>query len=551
MIVLSKNIIGFKTGNHSVPATVPVVALIHVLNYSIIILIILFSATLDLSAQHKKVKTYYTNKKLQSKGSTYTYSMFYDIKKKMRSNVLTLTGKITKKEKEWRYWYQNGQLARIENYKLLIDKELYDLPDGKWTYFNDQGVKYREDFFKDGNFESGEREIYSDSGLVGKVTIHNGMFDTILYRPLTKPKNLIINPDFDFYYYKPVPIIYHGQDKIEDWIPFWTTPGNYTPDYISHFRFIDLLDYHFLFDTKLPEKYTYVGIALFKDADDYSEYIRGKLIAPLVKGGKYCLRISINSTSYSKYLVNRLAFYLSGAPVPVDDKNEGSFSPQVIFSYLPTESKEFMTLCDYFTAKGGENYITLGRFSKKKNLSVTARDKFPMSHFFLERSSYYLIDKIELSEIQDTMECYCRVNINPIKPSQKENDTIQANIIADLKILKQGNPIVLKNINFDFNSYILLRSSEETLNTLFEFLNNNPSLKIRIDGHTDDIGNDEYNLDLSLKRARSVFNWLVGKGINPNRLEFNGFGKRQPLVNSTEEKYRAINRRVELKIFDK
>ncbi len=121
---------GYKTCNRSVlPGTI-----LHALIYCFVILIIVFSFTFALSVQHKKVRTYCTGRKLQSGGSTYTCSMFYDIRKKMRSEVLTLTGKLTMKEKEWKYWYQNGQLARIEHYKLLINKDHSDLPDTTSPY---------------------------------------------------------------------------------------------------------------------------------------------------------------------------------------------------------------------------------------------------------------------------------------------------------------------------------------------------------------------------------------------------------------------------------
>jgi OmpA-OmpF porin, OOP family len=547
-MILKKNKIQRHTVNLVVSAYFMVVSFRHYSLINLLLLLGLLLNSMNLSAQHEKVKTYYTNKNLQSKGSTYTYSIYYDVKsmpKKFRT-----FGQLTKKEKEWKYWYQNGQLARIEHYKLVINKDWNDLRDGIWIYYNEQGIKYREDIYKDGKLETSIREIYCDSVLAGKINIHNGLSDTSLYMPLTKQNNFIINPDFDFFYYKPIPIVYHGQDKIEDWVPFWTTPGNYTPDYISNLRFIDVLDYHSLFDFKMPEKFNYVGVALFKEADDYSEYIQGNLNGPLIKSKKYCLRIYINSTKYSKYLVNRLACYLSPAPVLIDSQNEDSFSPQVIFSFLPTESKEFVTLCGYFNARGGEKVLSIGRFNKTENLSVTARDNFPISQFSLEKSAYYLIDKIELFEIHDSIDCNCRIGINGIRPNQKLIDTANLSIKSNLNKLSQGESVVLKNVNFDFNSFILLKSSEATLNTFLEFLNENPTLRVSIEGHTDDIGTEEYNLELSTKRAKSVCNWLVNRGIQQQRLEYKGYGKKQPLINSTEDKNRAINRRVEVKVIN-
>lgn len=503
----------------------------------------LFLITICSHAQREMTKTYYKNGQLESKGSTYTYSIFYD-DKRIPEKYKTF-GEIQKKDKKWKYWYENGQLRRIEHYKLIIDKNYNDLPDGRWVYFNELGIKYREDIYNKGTLVNSTKEIFQDSKLAGKISLKNGITDTTLYLPFTKEKNLIINPDFDFFYYKPIPIIYHGQNKIEDWIPFWVTPGKYTPDFISNLRYIDVLSYNYLFDMSLPNKFEYVGIALYKESDNYSEFIQGKLITPLIKGKKYCLRTSINLCSYSKYSGSRLAFYFSSFPISVDCKNENTYLPQVIFSNLPVENKSFTTLCGYFIANGGEQTITAGRFSNPENLKVIKRENIPQSLFGLEKSAYYLIDNIELFEIQDTLECYCKRNIIPIDSNINNPNKVYE---TDLNKLKLGIPVVLENVNFEFDSFMLLNSSNGILNTLLNYLNNNPDIKIGIEGHTDDIGTDDYNIILSINRAKSVYNWLINKGIDSDRLSFTGFGKNRPLYNDSEENHRALNRRVEVRI---
>jgi outer membrane protein OmpA-like peptidoglycan-associated protein len=114
--------------------------------------------------------------------------------------------------------------------------------------------------------------------------------------------------------------------------------------------------------------------------------------------------------------------------------------------------------------------------------------------------------------------------------------------------LKPGNSVILKNVNFEFNSYGLLPNADTVLKTLLIYLINNPDIRIVISGHTDDIGSDEYNLELSINRAKSVYNWLINNGIDSGRLEFTGFGKSRPLYKDTDEKFRALNRRVEVKV---
>jgi OOP family OmpA-OmpF porin len=516
----------------------------------LLILSFLLVISFDINAQRGKVKTYYKNGQLESKGLVYTYSMYYDVKKKIKSNVLTKTGKITKKVKEWEYYYPNGQVSRKESYKIVIDKNPYDLPDGNWIYYNEQGVKYRKDTYLNGILINSIKEIYQDSHLAGKISLNNGILDTTLQAPLTSGKNLVTNPEFDYFYYKPVPVIYDGKSKIDDWIPFWTAPGNYTPDYLSNLRTIDVLSNYYLFDFSLPEKFNYAGLGLYRNNTTYSEYIQGKLIKPLSKGQKYCIKVSIALTSYSGYSIDRLAFYLSPNEDSINDSNENSLNPQVILLTLTVDSKRFVTLCDYFVAQGGERFISIGRFTTPDKLKVIKRENIPQSQFGIEESAYYLLDNVDLHEIQDPKECNCKKSII-------QNDTIRTFpsndipvIETDLNKLKLGNSVILKNINFEFNSYVLKSDADTILYTLLTCLNNNPKFRIMISGHTDDQGSEDYNLELSINRAKSVYNWLINNGIESNRLKFTGFGKTHPLFTDTDEKSRTLNRRVEVKLLD-
>src|SRR4030042_1798141 len=154
-------------------------------------------SSICINAQRQKVKTYYDDGKLESKGLTYTYSIFSD--KKELPKDLRYWGDIQKKEGGWKYWHRNGELKRIENYKLVKNRKYSDLPDGKWIYFNDLGIKYREDSYEHGILVNSTHEIYHDDQLAGKISLNYGISDTVLYLPFTKGNNLIINPEFDFF----------------------------------------------------------------------------------------------------------------------------------------------------------------------------------------------------------------------------------------------------------------------------------------------------------------------------------------------------------------
>ena len=114
--------------------------------------------------------------------------------------------------------------------------------------------------------------------------------------------------------------------------------------------------------------------------------------------------------------------------------------------------------------------------------------------------------------------------------------------------------IVLNNIHFEFNGYQLDEKSKTELGTLIQYLNNNANIKIEIGAHTDDVGNDSFNLKLSQKRAKNVINYINLQGIEMIRLKAKGYGEKQPIAKNSNEdgsdnpEGRAKNRRVTFKI---
>ena len=109
---------------------------------------------------------------------------------------------------------------------------------------------------------------------------------------------------------------------------------------------------------------------------------------------------------------------------------------------------------------------------------------------------------------------------------------------------------MLKNIFFDFNESTLKKESFEELDRLVDYLNHH-KVNIEIGGHTDDQGSDEYNDRLSQNRAKAVYDYLVGKGISADRLEYRGYGKRKPIADNATEEGRAANRRTEFRIISR
>ncbi len=118
-------------------------------------------------------------------------------------------------------------------------------------------------------------------------------------------------------------------------------------------------------------------------------------------------------------------------------------------------------------------------------------------------------------------------------------------VLTDLS--KKGKT-ELRNIFFDYNKATLKPESYPELNRLVEFLKNHPDIKIEISGHTDTLGTFEYNMQLSERRAKAVYDYLVSKGISPGRLKTKGYGPLHPIASNKTAEGRARNRRVEVKI---
>ena len=108
-----------------------------------------------------------------------------------------------------------------------------------------------------------------------------------------------------------------------------------------------------------------------------------------------------------------------------------------------------------------------------------------------------------------------------------EINTINIRIVLEKIYLDQE--IVIKNIYYDFDKWDLRSESESTLNILYLILKNNPQYNVVIGSHTDCRGEDNYNLELSQKRAESVVDYLLGKGLAPDRIKAVGYGENKLL----------------------
>lgn len=147
-------------------------------------------------------------------------------------------------------------------------------------------------------------------------------------------------------------------------------------------------------------------------------------------------------------------------------------------------------------------------------------------------------------------------NVVPKKESlsiQVELKMKQDSVLAEVSVGDvRHEPLVLKkidlHINFDFNSTALDQESKKYLDDLAVALEENEFLKVKLIGHTDDVGSERFNKQLSLARAEELKDYLVSKGISSTRISAKGMGEEQPVATNETEEGRTRNRRVELTV---
>lgn len=117
-----------------------------------------------------------------------------------------------------------------------------------------------------------------------------------------------------------------------------------------------------------------------------------------------------------------------------------------------------------------------------------------------------------------------------------------------------NKPIVLENIFYEFDSADLTEQSKVTLDTLYQIMVDNPNIEIELSAHTDNIGTEPYNLNLSDRRAKSCVDYLISKGITADRMTSKGYGFSKPVApnkladGKDNPEGRALNRRTEFKV---
>jgi outer membrane protein OmpA-like peptidoglycan-associated protein len=330
--------------------------------------------------------------------------------------------------------------------------------------------------------------------------------------------------------------------------------GHDTPDYFN----LGKSDPHNdLFDKYMGGASPYDGNAFMgifcyrvhpmKKARNIREFLEAELLDTLEKDSAYTFEISLQLDEESNVCLRNFGVIFSEKRGAFRSESEiFTTPPDIAFDEVWLDNASgWITLEAAYYARGNEKFIMIGnlfpdyrtRIKKREDTRNTGKKKkWKLTR--QEMAAYYYIDALSLE----------KSNVDAI------NHITLPNIIPpgdfNLDTLKKERTIVLRNINFIFNTAAFTEKSYPELERLFRLMQDHPDLQIQINGYTDNLGSRKYNLRLSELRAKAVKDFLVTGGIDPARITCEGFGFEQPIRPNDSEKNRQLNRRVEFIIIE-
>jgi outer membrane protein OmpA-like peptidoglycan-associated protein len=198
-------------------------------------------------------------------------------------------------------------------------------------------------------------------------------------------------------------------------------------------------------------------------------------------------------------------------------------------------SDGWMLISDMYTAVGGEQYLTIGNFKTDRELKIIKRTA-DLGVKAQDTWAYAYVDKVSVKPIKQKSECSC------------ENDILASMAVDPPLELKEYDRISLDAILFDFDQDLLTDTAMIQVKEVYDLLRKNRAMYMEISGYTDIKGSEEYNIELSRRRAQRVIDELIRLGIDKQRLNMSYFGKELPVADNATDQGRMQNRRVEFQI---
>ena len=350
-------------------------------------------------------------------------------------------------------------------------------------------------------------------------------------RPPANGDNIIPNPGFERFGNVPIGWTYKGAD-FGRVVKYWFSATTASPDIYGEGVRVprDWADKGFGKQKPRTGK-AMAGITLYgcvNGKPHCREYIEIQMAEPLVVDQAYELSYWVYPMDKSMF-INNLGGYFSVKPIErkTDEILVRDVQVQMSTIVKPEAKDKWIKVSGKFKATYEAEHLIIGNFNDDNNTLAEPNGTDGYNY------AYYYVDDVSLRKIPPY-----------ITPPVKDDDLTK-------QTLEAGKTILLKNIYFEFSKDELMPRSYVELHKLLKIMKENPKMSIEITGHTDSIGSDQYNLNLSVKRAAAVVSFLKSEGIAAKRLSAHGAGESKPIAPNDTDEGRAENRRVEFLILKK
>jgi OmpA-OmpF porin, OOP family len=289
-------------------------------------------------------------------------------------------------------------------------------------------------------------------------------------------------------------------------------------------------------------------------SSETSELMQVELLKPLKKNRQYVVSLYTIKASEIEPAIREITVHftrrpLSGTRAIYGDAPHPLTGEAIPYLALTSAAKPILNSRDawmevsaVYTAKGGERHLILGNFigaNKTELEAMNPEGAAASDKHYKMKGTYY---------------CYDNISVVPIEEADEPElisaatETIAIPADSDFAI---GKTLTLGDVNFASGEHRILPLAFPMLDALVLYLQDNEEAAVLIQGHTDNVGSDQDNLDLSLRRAEAVKSYLVGGGVPAARISSEGLGESQPKATNDSDANRAQNRRVEIGIRQK
>ncbi|WP_196888938.1 OmpA family protein [Aureivirga sp. CE67] len=276
----------------------------------------------------------------------------------------------------------------------------------------------------------------------------------------------------------------------------------------------------------------YVGfLAYYKK--NHREYLQGKLSEPLVKDSTYYFSFYTSLAENSTHAVKNLDVLFTDRklklrifkPITVKDlEKEHNLRYNLVLIHNQeyyNDKKKWREVKLTYKALGGEQFFTIGNFYKNKKTDNIETPEGVGSY-----NAYYYVDE---------------VSILPKYPKKEKKVKL---IPEGKEVFTTNKTYIFENVTFDFDSFKLTEAAKSEIQEVFDYLKTDEQLRIKITGHTDNLGKEDFNQKLSENRAKAVANYLMELGVSEDRVSSKGLGEKEPITTNDTEEGREQNRRV-------